>query len=466
MCRVRNTHTGAPWTTAYICLTLDESCTDENNNYVDKPLTVRMVQWQPFCVTQPFDPKTPVCAACKKTNRTRSFCRERHKHRQLPWCTVYVLLSALDAADPTTVVAGASKPLHNDEKEVGKDGETGDDAKEYFGDVKKEGTSPTNAGGQDETTSKASDSVEGGANIKHGQKEKSSSGGNEDGDDIHDIAESRTFLAKVNCKSTSIHWLELTEYETNDSSGVRGMISVEGTGSYTPPHGAAKGGDPNQPNYYSHAHAIGYQQHQNALQNHQQYFYQMQQRHQQHYAAQQAAWQAQYNQQGAMPGGQPPHHGQPPPHHGQMPPASPQEGAPVLAPVTAGEAAAQQQRRNREMAEPAGGQLLQQQPPPPQLGQQPQQGGQQGQGQQQQWMMYQQMYQAQMPPMNSQSPPYQPQQPGRPPQGQPQDDQHSQGAIMPMPNNDQQQQQHFEQPMTPENGKENHDESAKRQRLL
>jgi hypothetical protein len=362
----------------------------------------------------------------------------------------------LDAADPTTVVAGASKPL-DDEKEVGEDGERGDDSKDYFGEVKKDPSSPTNAGVQDETASKASDSVEGGAeNVKPERKEKASTG---DGDDIHDIAESRTFLAKVNCKSTSIHWLELTEYETNDSSGVRGMVSTEGSGSYTPP-GAAKGADPNQPNYYSHAHAMGYAQHQNALQNHQQYFYQMQQRHQQHYAAQQAAWQAQYNQQGVMPAGQPPNHGQPPAHHGQMPPTPPQEANPPSpAPVTAGEAAAQQQRRNREMVEPAGGQHHQQQQPPPQ-------GGQQGQQQQQQWMMYQQMYQAQMPPMNSQSPPYPPQQPGRPPQGQPQDDQQSQGVgMMPnnMPNNDQ---QHYEQPMTPENGKGNHDENAKRQRLL
>jgi hypothetical protein len=455
MCRVRNTHTGAPWTTAYICLTLDESCTDESNNYVDKPLTVRMVQWQPFCVTQPFDPKTPVCAACKKTNRTRSFCRERHKHRQLPWCTVYVLLSALDAADPTTVVAGASKPL-DDEKEGGNDRERDDDAKDDFGDVKKGASSPTNAGGQDETASKASDSVDGGVeNVKPERKPKSSTGDDEDGDDINDIAESRTFLAKVNCKSTSIHWLELAEYEANDSSGVRGMVPTEGADSYTPPHGTPKGVDPNHANYYAHAQVMGYAQHQSALQNHQQYFFQMQQRHQQHYAAQQAAWQAQYNQQGIMPGGQTP-------HHGQMSPAPPQEGSTSPAPVTAGEAAAQQQRRNREMIEQAGGQHHQQQSqPPPQHGQQPHQGGQQGQQQQQQWMLYQQMYQAQLPPMTSQSPSYPPQQPGRPPQGQPQDDQHSQGVMMPNI-----EQQHYEQPMTPENGKGNHDESGKRQRLI
>ena len=58
-CRVRSVHTTEPWTTAYICVTLDESCTDPEGKYVDKPLTVRMVQWQPYCVKNEFDPKTP-----------------------------------------------------------------------------------------------------------------------------------------------------------------------------------------------------------------------------------------------------------------------------------------------------------------------------------------------------------------------------------------------------------------------
>ena len=115
MCRVRNAHTTAPWTTAFICITLDASCTDADGKYVDKPLTVRMVPWSSYCVKSDFDAKTPVCAACKKNNRTRSFCRNGHKHRQLPWCTVYVILSALEATDPSTVVAAPSRPLNDAE---------------------------------------------------------------------------------------------------------------------------------------------------------------------------------------------------------------------------------------------------------------------------------------------------------------------------------------------------------------
>ena len=40
-CRVRSGHTSAPWTTAYICITLDSSCTDSQGNFLDKQLTVR-----------------------------------------------------------------------------------------------------------------------------------------------------------------------------------------------------------------------------------------------------------------------------------------------------------------------------------------------------------------------------------------------------------------------------------------
>jgi len=113
MCRVRNQHTSSPWTTAYICMSVDETCTDDDGNYVDQPFVIRMFQGRPYCVTEDFAPKskTPVCATCKKTNRTRSFCRDRHKHRNLPWCTVYVLLSTHESVDPSTVVAPPSIPV-------------------------------------------------------------------------------------------------------------------------------------------------------------------------------------------------------------------------------------------------------------------------------------------------------------------------------------------------------------------
>jgi hypothetical protein len=449
MCRVRNTHTTAPWTTAYICLTLDESCTD-SNGYIDKPFTVRMVQWQPYCIKNPFDPKTPVCAACKKTNRTRSFCRERHKHRQLPWCTVYVLLSALETADPSTVVAAPSKPVgdesppgkmkeDDEEKEVG---ETKEDTTQLKNETSAQQTLPTDAAAQDEASaaeSKNSESLDGmSENIKPDEGKKES--GDEDGDDINDIAESRTFLAKVCCKATTIHWLDLADYEGNDGGTTLGHADPAAYGAT--PGMPVQPVDPNQAQYYHHAMGYAAQQHQNALKSHQQYFFQMQQRHQHHYAAQQAAWQSQYNQQPHMP-----MHGQPPP----APPGPIAEG-PAPLPVTAGEAAAQQQR-NRQMEEES------QSPPPPPHSHGPPPGQQPHGQQQQQWMLYQQMYQAQLPPV-AQPPPYPPTGgPGRPPEGgggAP----GVQGVMMP---NDQQ----YNAPQTPEgNGKSSHEADNKRQRLV
>jgi hypothetical protein len=280
-----------------MCFTLDDNCTDENGKYIEKPLAVRMIQWQPYCVKTPFDPKTPVCSACKKTNRTRSFCRERHKHRQLPWCTVYVLLSPADAIDPATRVAPESVPLTDIEKSPDLNKAT-DEAKcndeaSVKGDISVTGTVATD--------------TEGVPLPSEGRLSKQEKSGEEadDGDDINDVSESRTFLAKVSCRHSSIHWLELAEFDAADAAAVHGLI---------PPDGHAAMGrvmpmqsvDPSQ--YYTHPMG-GYaaQQHQFNLKSHQQYFFQMQQRTHQAYAAQhaqQTQWQQQYNQQTPMQLGQ------------------------------------------------------------------------------------------------------------------------------------------------------------------
>jgi hypothetical protein len=308
MCRVRNTHTSAPWTTAYICITIDDSCLDENGKYVDKPMTVRMVQWQPFCVKKAFDPKTPVCAACKRTNRTRSFCRERHKHRQLPWCTVYVLLSALDQTDPSTVVAGASKKV---------DGEHGDEDSKEPASAKPAAEADTEAGSKPK------------AEVTNGGSETIASDVNDEGDDINDIAESRTFLAKVSCRSTSINWLELSEQDVGEAAAFPPPMVAASSQGYSGT--AHQGDDPNQAQYYSHNMGYTAQQHQNALKSQQQYFFQMQQRQQQQYA--QAHWQQQYGHQMGAPG------------QGEMTQQGP--------PVTAGEAAAAASRRNQATGDEA-----------------------------------------------------------------------------------------------------------------
>jgi hypothetical protein len=174
-CRVRSGHSTEPWTTAFICITLDDSCTDADGNYVDKALTVRMINWQPYCVKEDFDSKTPVCAACKKTNRTRSFCRIRHRHRQMPWCTVFVILSTVDSTDPSTVVASPSIPV----------------------DVFEHNPYPNIPG-----LSRPKKLYD------HCQT-----------DDINAIESSRTFLARISCTDSSIHWLQYGNGEEAVSNG-------------------------------------------------------------------------------------------------------------------------------------------------------------------------------------------------------------------------------------------------------
>lgn len=293
MCRVRNSHTAPPWSTAYICITLDDSCTDDEGKFIDKPMTLRMVTWRPYNVRKPFHPKTPVCAGCKRTNRTRSFCRERHKHRQLPWCTVYVLLSALDQADPSTVVAAPSKPLDSGEEDSKSPAVVTKDSKEESTSSSEHKADDGDFGMMNGPPKRTASSTD----VASASSETISSDVDDVGDDINDIPESRTFLAKVNSRGCSIHWLDLAEYEdtstpTYSSPDTAGVYS---TPSLTPPQM-----DPNvaQAHYYAQAHYA--QQHQNALQSHQQYFFHMQQRQHQQYAQ----WQQQYAQQMAQ-GGDP-----------------------------------------------------------------------------------------------------------------------------------------------------------------
>lgn len=306
MCRVRNTHTAAPWTTAYICITIDDSCLDENGRFVDKPMTVRMVQWQPYCVKKPFDAKTPVCAACKRTNRTRSFCRERHKHRQLPWCSVYVLLSTLEAADPSTIVAGASKKVEADEGSAG-DGR----------DTPKEASPPDDTKEKAEEASTTEDTI--------------ASDAGDTGDDINEIAESRTFLAKVSTRASSIHWLEMADFDASETAPFPGSIQPDQQQQY-PPAMVGHPMDPNQPPQYYHQPNMNYaaQQHQNALKTRQQYFFQMQQQHHQQY-----------------PPGPPPPQG-----HWQQPPYSHHMGPGQGEPNHAGTAAGEQQRDAQQQPAP------------------------------------------------------------------------------------------------------------------
>lgn len=326
MCRVRNSHSGPPWATAYMCMTLDDTCTDPEGKFIDKPLTVRMVQWQPFCVKMPFAVSTPVCSSCKKTNRTRAFCRERHKHRFLPWSTVYVMLSALDSTDPSTVVADPSKPLSAEEEE----GKDKDDAKKDNEETEKPSSMP---GGKKEAArdqgnvSKENDAAKEGDAEENTEQDGVIDDKFEISDDIQVIPDSRTFLVRVSCSGMSIHWLELTEM-SDPAEQQYGFVAPPDAIRHA--EASPNPNDQHQAQYYAQAMA-GYAQQQQhdafkSQQQQQQHYLWQQQRYASQNAAQHA-WQAHYSQQAQHSGGI--------------------ESSP--APVTAGEAAAQQQKQNQNV---------------------------------------------------------------------------------------------------------------------
>lgn len=107
LCRIRDGHTDIPWNTTYVCITMDESCFTNpdqtgERRLVDEEsyqLIARSITGPPKAYrakpTAIGGTKAPICMACKDKNYTRHHCRERQQHQQLPWNTVYVMMSAV-----------------------------------------------------------------------------------------------------------------------------------------------------------------------------------------------------------------------------------------------------------------------------------------------------------------------------------------------------------------------------------
>ena len=115
LCRVRDKHTEVPWSTIYICVTVDESCFTRNEDggmklVEEGPMqfVARSIPGPPAAYCSKSDAlcggtKSPICIACKDKNYTRHHCRVKNKHLELPWSTVYVILSAIPAAPGSEV---------------------------------------------------------------------------------------------------------------------------------------------------------------------------------------------------------------------------------------------------------------------------------------------------------------------------------------------------------------------------
>jgi len=335
MCRGRNKHTAPPWSTAYLCITMDESSIDPTTNkLVERPLAVNICNWQPFCAIKDFDAKTPVCSTCKKTNRTRSFCRHRHKHKQLPWCAVYACLSAAPSepapADPQNpinvnvvsnnvdnAVVKTDDTLQNNVENVESksNGETPvvqeDQLSKTENEFKSESETLLNAEQVNETETATNCEKD----VKAAGAKNSDS---EEPDSIDNIHESRTFLIEVSSTHCSLQWLERADQDilTNNfgqivQDNMTGTIQTTAT---TPMMTVA----PHQ-QLFTVSNTIPAQvfpatttavasfvpaNSPEALKitqlQQQQQFFQMQQQQQQQFFANQAAWHAQYTQQMRM----------------------------------------------------------------------------------------------------------------------------------------------------------------------
>jgi hypothetical protein len=92
-CRNRECHTGLPWSECFVCVSLDPSCTKEDNTLRPGPFISRLIPPQPLCIPGEVDPETTLCGMCKDKNYTRVHCRVNKKHHQVPWNTVFITLS-------------------------------------------------------------------------------------------------------------------------------------------------------------------------------------------------------------------------------------------------------------------------------------------------------------------------------------------------------------------------------------
>jgi len=125
LCRIRDGHTEIPWKTTYLCISLDDSCltfdrmgqlTLVNEEKMQCRFVARVLDGPPLPLQAmkiyEEDKDSPICGPCKKKNYTRYHCRKNQQHSQLPWVTVYVMLSAVPSFEPVSQIGSNTKVPH------------------------------------------------------------------------------------------------------------------------------------------------------------------------------------------------------------------------------------------------------------------------------------------------------------------------------------------------------------------
>lgn len=181
-CRVRDGHTALSSSLTYVCITLDMSCTDENGQLIDGPFVARPLPPQPYSFRDKIESATPTCAACKEKNYTRSYCRQKRMHKQLPWSTNYVILCA---AKPGSSPTSGADNSHEHRRINLSEG----DGKKSNGKRKQRDSSKSSHDEDDDDQEDEDASVV--------------------GDNFDEIPPSRTFLCKIWTECNTIHWLDI-----------------------------------------------------------------------------------------------------------------------------------------------------------------------------------------------------------------------------------------------------------------
>lgn len=228
-CRVKEGHTGLPWTDTYICITFDNSCFSADGNLIQGQFVASGMSPQPFVyqASKLIDPKTPSCAQCKDKNYTRTYCRASKKHKTLPWSTVYVMLSLRENAAPPIPGQEVKKRRKlndnvdaNPSQGITKDSEKKDETPVSLSNSDGKGKE-SNTG-----TSDGKDSIVKGEELNDSvnktEKDTSVEGGkNNEGNKVSSemifgkIHQSRTFLSTVSITKNEVEWVDLDQNQAS-----------------------------------------------------------------------------------------------------------------------------------------------------------------------------------------------------------------------------------------------------------
>jgi hypothetical protein len=231
-CRGRDCHTELAWCETYVCVSLDNSCTGDDGELLDGPFMAKVVPPIAFNLKGKLNPLTPICAPCKDKNYTRTYCRQNKNHRQLPWSTVYVIVSLKPGVMPERSGPSSSASASDGKRRKDNKGDAvkSDDEKDTSSEeLKRKNSSSADAKSENsptpdtETNTNSADTKEADKSPEDEKEKEKEKDGNEDEDKelsmeelyaieankLKDIPRSRTFLATVSCKTHRIEWVDI-----------------------------------------------------------------------------------------------------------------------------------------------------------------------------------------------------------------------------------------------------------------